>query len=304
MKIGLWSDCHNFPSLPLMKVSAHHKKLGDDVEMYSIFEEYDLVYASKTFSFTADIDDEYTVRADKLIKGGTGYCISVVDGKEAFDKSKDTPLSKEIEHIYPDYGLYPEHDFAVGFLTRGCPRGCEFCVVGKKEGRCSQKVAELSEFWRGQREIKLLDPNLLACRDHEQLLRDLAASGAKVDFTQGLDIRLTNSDNIKLLNAVKTSMLHFAWDNPHDDLTEYFKRFAELTTIKNMRNRAVYVLTNFGSTLGEDLYRIYTLRALGYTPYVMIYRKETAPHDIRRLQRWCNARWIIGSCPDFKNYRG
>lgn len=304
MKIGLWSDCHNFPNLPLMKLSAYHKQLGDEVEMYSILEQYDLVYASKTFSFTADINEDYAVRADKLIKGGTGYCISVKDGKEVFDESKNAPLPREVEHIYPDYEFYPEYRFAAGFLTRGCPRSCGFCVVGKKEGRCSQQVAELSEFWRDQREIKLLDPNILACRDHEQLLRDLAESGVKIDFTQGLDIRLTNPDNIKLLNAVKTPMLHFAWDNPRDDLTEYFKRFAELTTAKTQRSKAVFVLTNYDSTLDEDLYRIYTLRDLGYTPYVMIYQKETAPRDIRRLQRWCNARWIIGSCPDFKNYNG
>lgn len=181
MKIGLWSDCHNFPSLPLMKLSAYHKSRGDSVSMYSPLEKYDVVYASKVFSFTADIDEEYEVRADELIKGGTGYCITVKDGKEVFDESKNTLLPREIEHIYPDYALYPEYNFAAGFLTRGCPRGCGFCVVGKKEGRCSQQVAELSEFWRGQREIKLLDPNILACKNHENLLQSLANSGAKMD---------------------------------------------------------------------------------------------------------------------------
>jgi len=194
MKIGLWSDCHNFPSLPLMKLSAYHKKLGDSVSLYLPLEEYDVVYASKVFSFTADIDAEYEVRADELRRGGTGYCISVKDGKEVFDESKNTPLPREIEHIYPDYGLYPQYNFAVGYLTRGCPRNCGFCVVGKKEGCRSEQVAELSEFWRGQKIIKLLDPNILACKDHEQLLQDLANSGAMIDFTQGLDIRLMNSD--------------------------------------------------------------------------------------------------------------
>lgn len=121
--------------------------------------------------------------------------------------------------------------------------------------------------------IKLLDPNILACKDHEQLLQDLANSGARVDFTQGVDIRLTTPDNIKLLNTVKTTIMHFARDNPKEDLTEHFKRYAELTTIKSERNKAVYVLVNFNSTLDEDLYRIYTLRDLGYTPYVMIYQK-------------------------------
>ncbi len=302
MRIGLWSDCHNFPSLPLMKLSAYHKSIGDDVSEYMPLERYDKVYASKVFSFTKDIDDTYGVNADEVIKGGTGYCISVENGKEVYDNSKNTSLPNEIEHIYPDYALYPQYDFAAGFLTRGCPRGCEFCVVGKKEGRCSHQVAELSEFWRGQKEIKLLDPNLLACREHENLLKALIESKALIDFTQGIDIRLTNPDNITLLNQIKVKRLHFAWDNPKDDLTEYFKQFQEYTSIKDYARKAVYVLTNFGSTIDEDLYRIYTLRDLGYAPYVMIYQKGDAPKEMRYLQRWCNNRLIFRSCPDFRNY--
>lgn len=304
MKIGLWSDCHNFPSLPLMKQSAYHKSLGDEVSYFLPLEHYDIVYASKVFSFTTDIDEEYLVNADKVIKGGTGYCISISDkGKEVFDEKKNYSLPEAVEHIYPDYSLYPQYDFAVGFLTRGCPRGCGFCVVGQKEGRCSHRVADLSEFWRGQSTIKLLDPNILACTEHEKILMQLAKCGAKVDFTQGIDIRLANSDNIKLLNAVKTPVLHFAWDNAKEDLTEQFKFFSEQSKVKNERNRTVYVLTNFNSTIEDDLYRIYTLRDLGYNPYVMIYQKGTAPRDIRRLQRWCNCRWIFRSCPDFKDYK-
>lgn len=304
MHIGLWSDCHNFPSLPLMKLSAYHKSIGDKAEHFTPIDHYDLVYASKVFSFTPDIDDEYIVQADEVRKGGTGYCISVENGKEVFDKSKDIPLPKEIEHIYPDYSLYLEYDFAAGFLTRGCPRGCDFCVVGKKEGRCSHQVAELSEFWRGQKEIELLDPNILACKDHEKLLIQLAETKAKVNFNQGIDIRLTNPDNIALLNKIRTPMLHFAWDKPEDDLTEYFKRFAELTAVKSYRNKVVYVLTNFGSTMEQNLYRIYTLRDLGFSPYVMVYQKENAPKEIRRLQRWCNNRYIFHSCDKFEEYKG
>lgn len=302
IKIGLWSDCHNFPSLPLMKLSAYHKSIGDAVELFDRWHSYDLVYASKVFSFTDDIDI-YPVQADEVKKGGTGYCISVQNGKEIFDNSKNIGLDSEIEHIYPDYSLYPEYKYAVGFLTRGCPRNCGFCVVGKKEGTCSQQVADLSEFWRGQKEIKLLDPNILACKEHEQLLMQLAKSKARVDFTQGIDIRLTNPDNIRILNNVKTSMLHFAWDNPKQDLTGYFKQFSEYTAIKSDRNKSVYVLTNYNSTLDEDLYRIYTLRDLGYSPYVMIYQKETAPREIRRLQRWVNCRWIFRSVDKFEDYK-
>lgn len=300
MKIGLWSDCHNFPSLPAMKLSAYHKSLGDEVELFFRFNHYDLVYASKVFSFTEDID-VYPVYADEIRKGGSGYCITVENGKEVFDESKNVPLPKEIEHIYPDYSLYPEYKYATGFLTRGCPRGCDFCIVARKEGKRSVQVADLTEFWRGQKEIKLLDPNLIACKDHERLLQQLADSKATIDFTQGIDIRLLTADNIKLLNQVKAKNLHFAWDNPHDDLEKYFVRYSELGKIKDHRRLIVYCLTNFNSTFEEDLYRIETLRRLGYDPYVMIYQKETAPENVKRLQRWCNNRIIFKSC-EFKDY--
>lgn len=303
MKIGLWSDCHNFPSLPLMKLSAYHKQRGDTVELLDHISHYDFVYASKVFNFTEDVESKAIVYADEIRRGGTGYCITVKNGKEIFDNSKNHSLPDEIEHIYPDYSLFPDYKYAVGFLTRGCPRGCGFCVVGKKEGLCSRQVAALSEFWRGQKEIKLLDPNLLACENHEQILKQLADSKASIDFTQGLDIRLVNPDNIALLNNIKTKVIHFAWDNPKQDLTDYFKLFAKHTNIKSDSNKSVYVLTNYNSTIDEDLYRIYTLRDLGYLPYAMIYQKETADKQHRDLQRWCNNRLIFRSCPNFKDYK-
>jgi hypothetical protein len=105
-KIGLIDvDGHNFPNIPLMKISAYHKARGDDVSWYQpLFSGHmDRVYMSKVFSFTPDY--EYYIDADEVIKGGSGYCISLKDGKEEFDKTKDVPLPPEIEHIYPDYGL-------------------------------------------------------------------------------------------------------------------------------------------------------------------------------------------------------
>ena len=97
-------------------------------------------------------------------------------------------------------------------------------------------------------------------------------------------------------------MLHFAWDNPEDDLIPYFKKFLELTAVKDKRKRRVYVLTNYGSTHEQDLYRIYTLRDMGYDPYVMVYEKPTAPEETRRMQRWVNNKWLFYSVKDFKDY--
>lgn len=82
-----------------MKLSAYHQQQGDIVDFVNHFEHYDLVYASKVFSFTDDIEAKAMINADKIIRGGTGYCISVENGKEIFDKSKNHSLPKEIEHM-------------------------------------------------------------------------------------------------------------------------------------------------------------------------------------------------------------
>lgn len=294
MKVGLIDvDGHKFPNLALMKISAWHKAQGDDVEWCFPMSHYDIVYQSKVFDETYSPDIDYIPMADKVIKGGTGYGL-------------DTKLPDEIEHIYPDYSIYPEltKDTAYGFLTRGCPRGCKFCIVAGKEGRRSYKVADLSEFWRGQKRIELLDPNLLACKEHLALLEQLADSKAYVNFSQGLDIRLTNEQNIALLNRIKVKEIHFAWDNPNDDLKPYFERYKALAKHKpHGQHGAVYCLTNFGSTMEENLYRIYTLRDLGFDPYVMIYDKPNAPKRIKDLQRWCNNRFIFRSCERFEDYK-
>lgn len=294
MKIGLIDvdGSKKFPNLALMKISAYHKSRGDTVEWAYAMGHYDIVYQSKVFDDTYSRDIDWIPNADVVIKGGTGYGL-------------DNVLTDEIEHQYPDYGLYPDitKDTAYGFLTRGCPRHCEFCIVGDKEGLRSVKVADLSEFWRGQKYIKLLDPNLLCCRERLELLDQLADSGAYVDFTQGLDIRVMNPDVIERINRIKLKEIHFAWDNPKQDLKTEFLYYAGAARHKPHGDfGTVYVLTNFNSTIEEDLYRIYTLREMGYLPDVRVYDKPNAPKEIRDLQRWCNNRRIFKSCPRFEDY--
>lgn len=309
MKIGLIDcDSHHFPNLPLMKLSAWHKQKGDSVEWYQpLFSGHmDRVYVSKVFSFTPDY--EYYINADEVIKGGSGYCIELEDGKEIYHAGRDRQLPPEIEHIYPDYSLYPEltKDTAYGFMSRGCPRGCNFCHVAAKEGRKSHKVADLSEFWNGQKNIVLLDPNTIACSDWRDILQQLIDSGAWVDFSQGVDIRLMTEEKADMIKRIKIKNIHFAWDRyeDKDKIVPKFKMFSELTGW-DRRKMTVYVLTNFDTTIEQDLERIYTLRELGYWPYVMIYDKEHAKSTdtVRKLQRWVNMRAIFASTPRFEDYQ-
>lgn len=313
MRIGLidgdrWNKPKDvYPNLVLMKLSAWHKRNGDTVEWYMpILGHFDIVYISKVFSFSEEYP--YFIDADKVVRGGSGYAITIVGGKETFDKEKDTELPYEIEHIMPDYSLYGITDTAYGFMSRGCPRNCAFCVVGKKEGLCSTKVADLSEFWDGQKYIELYDPNTLACKDWKDILGQLAESKARVDFNQGLDIRLMTEEKAEAIMKVKTKLIHFAYDKIEDAkyIEPKLQMFREITGY-NSDKVIVYVLCGFKEkrVLEEDLHRIYKIKENGFYPYVMLYDKAHIPKgsDLTRLQRWVNNKFVFKKCERFEDYK-
>lgn len=332
MKIGLIDvDRHNFPNIALMKISSWHKSHGDTVEWYTPFEHYQIVYVAKVFSFTDDWREP--INSDIVIYGGTGYNIQLQNGKEQYHTLPsrfnifaqnekyvvDMPmpidgrpafwinLPFEMEHIMPDYSIYPMYtkDTAYGFLTRGCPRGCSFCHVASKEGRKSHKVADLSEFWNGQKNIVLCDPNILACKDWKYLLQQLIDSKAWVDFNQGLDIRLMTEEKAEMLSRIKIKEIHFAWDRYEDKelVVPRFELYAKYGKLVHRHNAIVYVLVNYDTTIEQDLERIYTLRELGYWAYVMVYDKEHAAPTYKDLARWVNNRFIFAKCKRFESYK-
>lgn len=330
MKIGLidvdqYNKVAKFPNIALMKISAYHKAQGDVVERWFGLEHYDRVYVSKVFSEIYTKDIPFYINADEIIKGGTGYVLrdednilrifhedewAVVTDPEQMVYGNITYtefLPHEVEHIYPDYDLYPEltKDTAYGFLTRGCPRGCHFCIVAGKEGRRSIKVADISEWWRGQKNIVLCDPNILAYKGHMELLQQLIDSKAWVDINQGIDCRLLTEKNIEAINQLKLKEIHFAWDYMKEEKPvlrglELYAKMAAKTP--HGQFGTVYCLVNYDTSMEENLYRINKLRDMGYAPYVMIYDKPHAPREIRLLQRWCNNRLIFRSEPDFYKY--
>lgn len=305
MKIGLIDvDGHNFPNLALMKLSAWHKAQGDTVDWWwSDFLHYDIVYMSKVFSNAYSQDVPEPVNAERVVKGGTGYAIRLENGVEVLEKKKNNQLPPEVEAMFPDYSIYPQYDFAVSMTSRGCPNGCPWCHVWAKEGMESVKVANVKDFWSGQKEIRVLDPNITACKEKRDLFNQYRETGALLDFTQGLDIRLLDDEDMADLEKMRLKNVHFAWDNPKADLSEKFAEYARIGK-KNKHGTfgTVYILTNFNRTMEENLYRIYTLRDMGYDPYVMIYNKPNASREIRRLQRWCNNHRIFRAEPDFEKY--
>lgn len=207
MRVGLIDvDGHSkFPNLALMKISAYHKAKGDEVEWYSAFVGwYDVVYMAKVFSFTADYG--YVIsNADKVVKGGTGYDYSVV-------------LPEDIDRMQPDYSLYPYIDAhtAYGFLTRGCPNKCAWCVVPRKEGmaRAYMDVDEIAV--EGRNNLVLMDNNILAAREYALMQFDkIIKGGYRVDFNQGLDARLVDDEIAQKLASIRwINSIRFGCDTP------------------------------------------------------------------------------------------
>jgi len=293
MKIGLIDvDSHNFPNLALMKLSFWHKISRDSVNFYDCRTEYDIVYKSKIFTFTPDIPDEI-IRADKIIKGGYGY----------------DPMAKlpdYIDAMCPDYSLYPEYDFALGYISRGCVRKCGFCAVHRIEGKLRQ-VATHHAFWQGQKEIVLMDNNFTALPNRMNHLESLARTKSVINFKQGLDIRLIDDEFVKALSKCRLPKeLHFAFDD--NNISDQVAKGIEL--LRNhlgKRDLIFYVLCGYNTTIEQDVERLRILKKFDrVTPFVMIYRDpyDKVSHEpiYKHLARWANRRELFKSI-DFYDYQ-
>ena len=193
MNVALLAVDSNYPNLALMKVSAWHKSQGDTVEWYNPFDTYDRLYMAKVFSFTPDYGFFISNVRGEVVRGGTGYDIR-------------SSLPGDMDRLQPDYSLYPAVDSrtSYGFLTRGCPNRCRWCVVPQKEGGIRPYMDVDDITLHGERPYAvLMDNNVLACDYGLSQLEKIAERGYHVDFNQGLDARLVTLDVARLLARVK-----------------------------------------------------------------------------------------------------
>ena len=194
MNIGLIAVDSKYPNLALMKISAFHRKQGDLVEWYTPFQHYDIVYISKVFTFTPDFDMIIT-NAEQIERGGTGY-----------DVVKTLP--DYIDSLQPDYDLYEiDVNLAYGFLTRGCPNHCKWCVVPKKEGDVKPYMDIEEIAVNGRNKVILMDNNILASDYGLSQIEKIVRLKLKVDFNQALDARLVTDEVAKMLAKVKMIVL-------------------------------------------------------------------------------------------------
>jgi radical SAM superfamily enzyme YgiQ (UPF0313 family) len=234
-----------------MKLANCHKQNGDTVEWVNHLERYDKVYQSKVFTFTNDITT--VVRADEVVKGGTGY------------KLYDELFCDDTE---PDYSLYLQYQHAYGFLTRGCVRNCAWCIVPKKEGGV-RPYRDIKTVLQGRKTAILMDNNVLASEHGLQQLEKIVDLGCRVDFNQGLDSRLVTDEIAKLLSNIKwIRFIRLACDTT-PAVEPLLKALEKLNKygVKNYRI-FVYVLVK---DVEDANNRCKILKRLGVNPFVQVY---------------------------------
>lgn len=297
MKIALIDvDGHHYPNLALMKLAAYHKKMNDTVEFINYFEHYDIVYKSKVFSYTPD--EKTIIQADKIISGGTGYNYTDV-------------LPPDIEHITPDYNLYPvtrwyDGQTAYGFTTRGCANRCSWCVVPAKEGHIKPH-SNIDEFIADKKKAIIMDNNILAHGHGLEQIEQLAKRKIATDFNQGLDARLiANTPEIaRLLTHVKyIRFLRIACDTA-TQMGSVFKTF-ELLQKYGFPAHRIFVYCLVKNDLIDAEKRVKYIHALGGNPFAMPFRDYKPTYNISPEQklfaRWVNQKRMFktSSWNDFK----
>lgn len=271
-----------FPNLALMKISAWHKSNGDTVEWWNPLYRYDRVYSSKVFDFTPD--NPYL--PDDAIRGGTGYS----------DLPMNKELPPEVDAIYPDYSIYPECDYAIGYLTRGCPNHCPWCVVPLKEGMIRPYRKWQDVVREDTDKLVLMDNNILACEYGIGQLESLIGSGYRIDLNQGMDARLVTDRVAKILSQLEwIRFIRFSCDQKAQ--IEPIKRTIELLGQYGVKPYRIFIYLLVTKDIEDAAYRVEELKKYkGINIYAQAERNERLGIMPNAQQLEFQQRYVYGGC--------
>lgn len=267
-----------FPNYALMKISAYYKAKGDTVEWWQQDKVYDMVYSSKIFDFTKENEN----LPPNTIKGGTGYNI-------------EKKLPKEIDDMYPDYSIYPDCDYAIGYITRGCPRKCPWCYVPRKEGNIApyRKWEEIVRF--DTKKLILMDNNILASKYGISELKRMVGSAIRIDLNQGMDVRLVTeevADILASLNWIK--YIRFSCDTISQ--IKSIDRVAYMLGERGIKPYRLFIYVLVRKDLDEADYRVQQLKKhKGIHLYAQAERNEGLGIRPNKAQLEFTNRYIYGN---------
>lgn len=249
-----------FPNYALMKISAWHKAQGDNVEWWNPLKRYNHIFSSKVFDFTP----ENPYLPENTIRGGTGYA----------DVPLEQTLSPLIDEMFPDYSIYPACDYAIGYITRGCPNNCRWCVVPSKEGEIKPYRSWRELVRSDSKKLVLMDNNILASDFGIAQLESLVGSGYAIDLNQGMDARLVDERVAKILAGLKwIKYIRFSCDQQAQ--IEPIVRTAELLAKYGVKPYRLFIYLLVTADIEDAARRVEALKRLGnITIYAQAERNE------------------------------
>lgn len=307
MRILLLQIDGKLPNLAVMRMAAHHRTLGDDVQVriggnsQRTFwdHEWDRIYASAIFRASLPAAEHVRRVSPGADLGGTA-----VDPPRPHEVVPLSPvLSPVVTNLNQcgipdgplDYSDFPRFRPSIGFTQRGCRLGCEFCCVPGKEGKV-REVATIADIWRGDphpRELHLLDNDFFGQPNWRARIAEIREGGFKVSFNQGINARFLTDEAAEAIASVdyrddqmQVRRIYTAWDNRKDE----GRLFAGLNRLVKYGVKPdhimVYMLIGFwpGETAEDRDYRRARLRQFGARPYPMPYVKTP---ELVGFQRWC-----------------
>lgn len=271
-----------FPNYALMKISAWHKQNGDTVEWWNPLYQYDRVYSSKVFDFAPD--DPYLPVG--TIRGGSGYR----------NLSLDQKLPAEIDQMFPDYSIYPECDYAIGYLTRGCIRNCRWCIVPRKEGKISAYRTWEELVRKDTDKLVLMDNNILACQHGIEQLEGLIGSGYRIDLNQGMDARLVNDQIAEILSRISwIRFIRFSCDQKSQ--IEPIRRSVELLEKYGVKPYRIFIYLLVTKNIQDAAERVEALKTYkAINLYAQAERNERLGIMPNAAQLEFQQRYVYGGC--------
>lgn len=278
-----------FPNYALMKISAWHKQQRDTVEWWNPLYRYDKVYSSKIFDFTPE--DPYL--PDDAIRGGTGY--------RSIPMRRELP--EEVDRMFPDYSIYPECDYAIGYITRGCPNHCRWCVVPKKEGQIRPYRSWKELVRKDTDKLVLMDNNILSCEYGINQMKSLIGSGYRIDLNQGMDARLVDgyiADIISRLDWIR--YIRFSCDTKAQ--IEPIKRTIEILGSAGVRPYRIFIYLLVTADIRDAVERVEELkRYTGINLYAQAERNGRMGIIPNDEQLELQQRYMYGGCYRKENWK-
>lgn len=211
---------------------------------------FDRVYVSTLFTFYFKITVQTInfaktlVNSDKNVFVG-GVCASLlyddivnetgikpICGLLNKPKMLDSNNDLIVDHLSLDYSIleetdykYPENNAYYGYMTRGCFRNCAFCAVPTLEPEYNdyiplkQKIDEIKSFFGEQRNLLLLDNNVLYSKRFPQIIEEIIDCGFGKNSTvvesneyeialRNLELELNSQAYIKKLFNLNLQLLN------------------------------------------------------------------------------------------------